>query len=76
VDPEGDYVTSQSLVTIWDQGRVPGINEVLALLQDPYVSVNVNLLGVPLLDRPRFFTELFLSLQAMRAYRPTALACS
>ena len=67
VDPEGDYVAVQSLVTIGDQGRVPSINEILGILQDPDVNVNVNLLGVPLLDRPLFFAELFLNLQAMRA---------
>jgi hypothetical protein len=67
VDPEGDYVAVQSLVTIGDQGRIPSLNEILAILQDPDVNVNVNLLGVSLLDRPLFFTELFMNLQAMRA---------
>ena len=67
VDPEGDYVTFQSLVTVGDQGKVPSINEILRILEDPDVNVNVNLLGVPLLERPHFFTELFLNLKAMRA---------
>jgi phosphoglycolate phosphatase (TIGR01487 family) len=67
VDPEGDYVAVQSLVTIGDQARVPSLNEILGILQDPDVNVNVNLLGVPLVDRPIFFTELFMNLQAMRA---------
>jgi hydroxymethylpyrimidine pyrophosphatase-like HAD family hydrolase len=67
VDPEGDYVTFQSLVTVGDQGRVPSINEILRILEDPDANVNVNLLGVPLLERPHFFTELFLNLKAMRA---------
>jgi HAD superfamily hydrolase (TIGR01484 family) len=67
VDPEGDYVTVQSLVSIGDRGRIPSINEILGVLQDPDVNVNVNLLGVPLLDRPAFFAELFPNLQAMRA---------
>ena len=66
IDPEGDYVTFQSLVTVGDQGRVPSINEILRILEDPDVNVNVNLLGVPLLERPHFFTELFLNLKAMR----------
>ena len=66
-DPEGDYVTLQSLVTVGDQGSVPSIKEILRILDDPDVNVNVNLLGVPLLERPHFFTELFLSLKAMRA---------
>jgi phosphoglycolate phosphatase (TIGR01487 family) len=54
VDPEGDYVAVQSLVTIGDQARVPSLNEILGILQDPDVNVNVNLLGVPLVDRPIF----------------------
>ena len=67
VDPEGDYVTFQSLVTVGDQGRVPSTKEILRILEDPDVNVNVNLLGVPLLERPHCFTELFLNLKAMRA---------
>lgn len=67
VDPEGDYVTLQSLVTVGDHARVPSIKEILRILEDPDVNVNVNLLGVPLLERPHFFTELFLSLKTMRA---------
>jgi phosphoglycolate phosphatase (TIGR01487 family) len=58
VDPEGDYVAVQSLVTIGDQARVPSLNEILGILQDPDVNVNVNLLGVPLVDRPRRGTSL------------------
>jgi hypothetical protein len=67
LDPEGDFVADQSLVTIGDRDRVPSISEILGVLQDPDVNVNVNLLGVPLLDRPRFFAEFFPNLQAMRA---------
>jgi HAD superfamily hydrolase (TIGR01484 family) len=67
VDPEGDYVSGRNLVTIGDGDRVPSVNEILAILQDPDVNVNVNLLGVPLLERPHYFTEFFLHLQAMRA---------
>jgi len=67
VDPEGDYVTLQSLVTVGDHARVPSIKEILRILEDPDVNVNVNLLGIPLLERPHFFTELFLNLKAMRA---------
>ena len=67
VDPEGDYVTLPSLVTVGDHQRVPSITEILRILEDPDVNVNVNLLGVPLLERPHFFTELFLNLKAMRA---------
>ena len=66
-DPEGDYLTVPELVSVGDYARPPRIAEVLAILRDPDVNVNVNLLGVPLLQRPDFFATLFLRLQTMRA---------
>src|SRR5690606_10174558 len=49
-----------------DQQRAPSIAEILAVLRDPYVHINSNLLGVPLADRPAFFAELLPHLHAMR----------
>ena len=66
IDPEGDYVSLQMLVTIGDQQRAPGIAEIMAILRDPEVHANVNLLGVPLADRPARFAELLPHLRAMR----------
>ncbi len=66
IDPEGDYVSLNVLVTIGDQQRAPSIAEILAVLRDPYVHINSNLLGVPLADRPAFFAELLPHLHAMR----------
>jgi hydroxymethylpyrimidine pyrophosphatase-like HAD family hydrolase len=66
-DPEGDYLTIPELVSVGDYARPPRISEILAILRDPDVNVNVNLLGVPLLERPNFFATLFLRLQTMRA---------
>ena len=37
-----------------------------AFLEDPKITLNVNLLGIPLADRPEFFGQLFPNLQAMR----------
>lgn len=67
IDPEGDYGTLSDLVTLGSRLRPPDIEEVLAVLSDPAANVVVNLLGIPLADRPAFFAELFPSLQAMRA---------
>ena len=64
--PEGDYITVPELVSVGDYGRPPRISEILAILRDPDVSVNVNLLGVRLPERPNFFGTLFLRLRAMR----------
>jgi HAD superfamily hydrolase (TIGR01484 family) len=72
IDPEGDYGTLQDVITIGNQHHAVTVNEVLAILEDPKITLNVNLLGIPLTDRPQFFGQLFPSLHAMRtrAARP------
>src|SRR4029079_10080936 len=66
VDPEGDYGTLIDVITLGNQNHAITVNEVLALIEDPKVTLNVNLLGIPLADRPAFFGQLFPNLQAMR----------
>lgn len=66
IDPEGDYGTLQDVVTLGNQNHAVTVNEVLAILEDPKITLNVNLLGIQLADRPEFFGQLFPSLQAMR----------
>jgi hydroxymethylpyrimidine pyrophosphatase-like HAD family hydrolase len=66
VDPEGDYGTLQDVITLGNQNHAVTVNEVLSILEDPQVTLNVNLLGIPLADRPEFFGQLFPTLQAMR----------
>jgi HAD superfamily hydrolase (TIGR01484 family) len=66
VDPEGDYGTLPDVMTLGNQNHAITVNEVLAFLEDPKVTLNVNLLGIPLADRPAFFGQLFPNLQAMR----------
>jgi hypothetical protein len=66
VDPEGDYGTLPDVVTIGNQSHPVTVSEVLALLEDPKITLNVNLLGIPLADRPELFGQLFPSLQAIR----------
>ncbi len=67
VDPEGDYGTLPDVITIGNQRHAVTTSEVLALLEDPKLTLNVNLLGIPLADRPEFFGQLFPSLQSIRA---------
>lgn len=67
VDPEGDYGTLRDVVALGNQWRAPSINEVLSILEDPKINLSVNLLGIPLNDRPDFFAQLAPNLQAMRA---------
>ena len=67
IDPEGDYGTLRDVVVIGNQWRAPSVSEVLSLLEDPGISLDINLLGIPLSDRPEFFAALIPNLQAMRA---------
>jgi hypothetical protein len=67
VDPEGDYGTLRDVVTLGNKWRAPSVAEVLSILQDPKANVSVNLLGIPLDERPHFFAEIMLNLQALRA---------
>jgi hypothetical protein len=66
VDPEGDYGALPDVITLGNQNHPISVNEVLAMLEDPKITLNANLLGIPLADRPEFFGQLFPSLQAMR----------
>ncbi|MGE4102081.1 MAG: HAD-IIB family hydrolase [Pirellulales bacterium] len=66
IDPEGDYGTLQDVITLGSQRHAVTVNEALAIIEDPTITLNVNLLGIQLTDRPAFFGQLFPSLQAMR----------
>ncbi|MEO8051444.1 MAG: HAD family hydrolase [Acidobacteriota bacterium] len=67
IDPEGDYVGLPHVVTLGDESRVPSYEEIMAVLRDPGVNLNINLLGVRLPERPAFFSGLLPYLRAMRA---------
>lgn len=66
IDPEGDYGTVPDVLTLGHQLHAVTVSEVNAFLEDPKIVLNVNLLGIPLADRPSFFGQLFPNLQAMR----------
>lgn len=67
IDPEGDYDEFEPFVTIGGEDRIPATSEVLEILRNPESSMSVNLLGVPIADRPSFFLALLPRLQEMRA---------
>ena len=67
IDPEGDYSTLQGIVCLGNPQRAPSVGEVLSSLEDPATNLAVNLLGLPLQDRPPFFSQLIAGLQALRA---------
>ena len=66
IDPEGDYGTLPDVLSLGSPRNAVAVNEALAVLEDPKVNLNLNLLGIPLADRPQYFGHLFPSLQAMR----------
>jgi HAD superfamily hydrolase (TIGR01484 family) len=66
VDPEGDYGTLPEVLTLGGPRYAVTVNQALAVLEDPKMNLNMNLLGISLADRPQYFGHLFPNLQAMR----------
>lgn len=67
VDPEGDHEHTGGAVTVGGSDHAPDLVEALQLLENPEQRVVVNIMGVPLAERPRIFAKLFLQLLDMRA---------
>lgn len=67
IDPEGDYDDLDKIVGLGNPSRAPEVAEVVAALQKPKTSVTVNLLGLPLADRPLFLASLLPQIQELRA---------
>jgi hypothetical protein len=65
-DPEGDYGHEGDLVSLGDAHTTPSLESAVQLLSNAKQSVAVNLLRVPLLERPRYCSSLLLRLQALR----------
>ncbi|PYU26455.1 MAG: phosphoglycolate phosphatase [Acidobacteria bacterium] len=67
IDPEGDYSHVEDIVTLGGSERPPNVMEIFQILNNPKSSLTVNLLGLPLADRPLFFAALLPKLQELRA---------
>ena len=68
VDPEGDHDNVLDVVPcIGTAARPPSVDEVLGLASQPDASVSVNLLGVPIGERPTFFADLLPHLCGLRS---------
>jgi len=67
VDPEGDYDELEKFVALGSPNRAPEMSEIFQIIANPKSNVSVNLLGVPLPDRPVFFSGLFPKLQEQRS---------
>jgi len=66
IDPEGDYEGLPGVVALGTPERAPSLDEAMQLLAQRGNSV-LNLVGMPLADRPAFFAALLPRLQAQRA---------
>lgn len=67
IDPEGDYEGMHGAVMFGTSQRGPAVTEILTALDSPDTNVIVNLVGLPLQDRPAFFLALLPALQERRA---------
>lgn len=67
IDPEGDYDDFGQIVTLGGSDRIPAVSEILEVLKTGGSSISVNLLGVPVADRPNYFVGLLPRLQELRA---------
>jgi hydroxymethylpyrimidine pyrophosphatase-like HAD family hydrolase len=67
IDPEGDYDTVESAVTLGSPEHAPEIDECIQLLGKPEQNAVINLLGLKLDDRPWFFMTLFARIRELRA---------
>jgi HAD superfamily hydrolase (TIGR01484 family) len=67
IDPEGDYDDFGQIVTLGGSDRIPGLSEILEVLKTGGSSISINLLGVPVADRPNYFVGLLPRLQELRS---------
>jgi HAD superfamily hydrolase (TIGR01484 family) len=58
IDPEGDYETFADAVSLGAATRPPSLDEICQLLAKPDSNGIVNLVGLPIADRPTFFASL------------------
>jgi len=66
IDPEGDYPSMEKMIVFGNSQRGPTVAEVVTALENPKAQVIVNLVGLPLEDRPAFFLDLLPKLHELR----------
>ena len=66
IDPEGDYPSMEKMIVFGNSQRGPTVSEVVTALESPKEQVVVNLVVLPLEDRPVFFMDLLPKLQEKR----------
>lgn len=66
LDPEGDYSGIKSAVALGTAEQEPSVEEVMQALADAGRNVTVNLLALPIGDRPQFLSRLFPRIHELR----------
>lgn len=69
IDPEGDYDQLANAFTVGSQEQPPAPAQVMDILEDPAANIAVNLLALPLRERPDCFTDLLSRLLQLRLRR-------
>jgi HAD superfamily hydrolase (TIGR01484 family) len=67
VDPEGDYAELAGAVVLGDGEHAPTVEEALKVLAKPSDNLVLDLVGLPLAERPPFFQNLLTRLLELRA---------
>ena len=67
IDSAGRYTDQRSAVVLGSAEHAPELDEISEVLDQPKQNAVINLLGVAVPDRPRFFGSLLARLQEMRA---------
>ena len=68
IDPEGDFENLEGAMTLGTREQGPAVDEVMkTLASSRETSVVINLVGLPVADRPAFFRSLLPHLEEMRA---------
>ena len=66
IDPEGDYESLEGAFVLGNRRRAPSVDEVMQILEKPGARPVINLLGLPLEERPGFLMVLLPRIQEMR----------
>ena len=74
MDPEGDYEGFEGAVSLGDARSGPGLEAISSLLGQPDGNAIVNLIALPVTERPAFFLSLLPRLQELAAHGPAPLA--
>jgi HAD superfamily hydrolase (TIGR01484 family) len=67
IDPEGDYEELPGAVALGSADRAASVDEIVQLLEKPGSSAVVNLVSLPVADRPDFFAQLLPPLTELRS---------